>query len=185
MRITRTGILVILLITAAVLTSWLNRSTPSTTVVADKPAPQADFFLENFQIHQYDENGKLSYELQGQRLDHYPNNDITEINVPNIAITTELSPWHIQAQTAVIKPEIEDEMLFIGKVDVRRPNTALASALSLQTEHLLLKPAAETLYSNQLVTLTGPGSKIIASQMQADLKQGQITLLDVKGRYEP
>lgn len=186
MALTRTGIIILILLVIAVATSWLKRGAPGLTISGLQTSQAADFFLEDFQMQQFDEQGVLSYRMAGQRLEHYPKVGNSKINKPDMSIHPETeSPWRIESELAVILPEANDEMRFTGQVYIRRPKTAVVKPISLRTEHLLLKPRAEIMQSEATVVIVSQGARIQGSQLFADLKHGQMTLHEVKSEYVP
>lgn len=185
MAITRTGIIILLLIGAALLTSWLKQSTPTAKPASNSTSQTVDFFLTDFLLRQYDSDGEVSYRMQGQRLEHYPEQDVSKISLPSIAYKTQQNIWKINARSALLKPESSDEIVLSGKVDIHRPGLNGEGSTRLQTEQLTLKPEAEIARAEQSVTITGQGSIINAKQMLANLKIGHITLHKVESRYDP
>jgi hypothetical protein len=62
----KTGwLLLSVLIAAAALTTWLRSRPLPMDLPAGDAIPQIDFFLEEFRIHQYGQNGIVEYTLAG------------------------------------------------------------------------------------------------------------------------
>lgn len=181
---TRTGALVLaILVVAAVVSGWLNRSTPVEPDTTARHFDQVDYFLTGFLMDQYDATGRLDYRLRGRRLEHYPDDDSVTIAEPDLLFDPEQPErWRIEAEHARSPSTELDEVIFRGAVNVER---AGAEPFTLQTERLRVEPQAERVSSDTEVVLTRPGARIVAADMHADLKENRLTLSRVRGRYAP
>ncbi len=188
------AILLLLLISIAIMSSWLRQRTlePNNGLTTPQ-TQQADFFLENFTIKQFNRQGQLDYRLQGLRLEHFEHDDSTHIQQPDIALLQARQPhhqphqpqWHITAKQAQASTEALDEFLLTGDVNLQQQlqNSAKEQALHIQTQQLLLKPKAQYAESTSTVTMQHAQAILTAKGLQADLKLGKHTFTQVKGRY--
>jgi LPS export ABC transporter protein LptC len=182
----RPGIVLFLfLVSIAIATTWLKRSTVSAPEQTEKKVYAADFFMDSFRLVQYGEAGQQAYQLYGSRMEHFLTDKKSVINNPEIFIQPEESPgyWQVRADQAVALSEEMDEITFTGNVVFKRPAALNMAALSLQTDHLLIKPAMEYLATDGLVTIISEQSTISGENLTADVKQGHFTMQQVKGRY--
>jgi LPS export ABC transporter protein LptC len=58
-----------------------------------------DYFLTNVNYRTLDANGELDFQLLSPRLEHYPHNDVSNIEMPSMQIYTGPDPWQIDAIT--------------------------------------------------------------------------------------
>ena len=84
----RTAIYMPLLMMAALAlgTYWLVRNTPifSAPETVKEVGHEVDYFMQNFTIKSFDENGKLKSEIQGTEARHFVDTDILEIDQARI-----------------------------------------------------------------------------------------------------
>ncbi len=58
-----------------------------------------DYFLTNMHYRVLNADGELDFQLHSPRLEHYPHNDVSNIEVPSIQVYTKSDPWQIDAVT--------------------------------------------------------------------------------------
>lgn len=184
----RTGALILLiLVAAAIISGWLKISVPTSPVRQPQELKRSDYFMTDFNLRQYDRQGRLHYQMRGKRMEHYPIDDSALIRSPELSVKPEQpeNRWTISAEQAAAPSRALDEIVFSGNVHMRRPSSFETAALSLRTQRLVIKPDAEQLTSDQAVTLNGPGAHIEGHNLNADLKQGIVRLNQVRARYVP
>jgi LPS export ABC transporter protein LptC len=177
-------LLLLLLLAAAGLTSWL-RTRPD---IAGPPAEteairQIDFFMKNFRIRQYDDQGQLHYIFKGGQLNHYEVDDHAEISGPDMELAVGSAHWTVQADRAVTastQPQAAEEIRFSGDVRVEQKNSLL-----IRSQTLLVRPDAQYMETLEPVVISGTGRNIEATSLRADLKTGVHTLTGVRARYVP
>lgn len=177
----KSGLLLLLLLLAvAGITTWLRtRPDNAAPATAADTIKQIDFFLENFRIRQYDDEGRLHYTFKGAQMNHFQQDDRAEISSPDLVLNPREKGWTVQAYRAVTRGTAE-EIRFLGNVRVEQADSVL-----IRTEALLLKPGTEYMETLEPVVITGNGSNIEAQSLRANLQTGKHTLTMVKGRYEP
>jgi lipopolysaccharide export system protein LptC len=182
----RTIVIIIVLALIAFL-SWRFKQTESLdTTAAVEPAHQADFFLKNFRMRQYDETGLLRYRLDGQRLERFPNDERTLISQPLMALYSADDPaWRITAASGEASSEKLDEIRLSGDVEMVRDAAENRQPMRVSTASLLLKPKTEFVQSKHMITLVQPGARLVAESLEGNLEQGQFELRNVRGHYEP
>lgn len=182
----RTGIIIVILAVIAIL-SWRFKQTETlATGAIIESGQQSDFFLENFRLSQYGETGRLRYQINGQRLEHFPADDSTFISRPSMVFHNDNGPtWNITAASAEAGSEELDEVRLSGNVKIVSDATAGNPPVRVTTANLLLKPKMELVQSEETITLTRPGAVLVAQSLEADLEQGRFELRNVRGRYEP
>lgn len=182
----RTGILIIVLAVIALLSWRFRQSETLETAITVEPARQSDFFLDGFSTRQYGETGRLRYQFNGQHLEHFPADDSTLINQPAMVLHDDNGPtWRITATYGETGPEAQDEIRLKGDVEITRDAAADNAPVRITTASLLLKPRMEFVQTEETVTLTQPGTRLVAQYLEAHLEQGRLELRNVQGRYEP
>jgi lipopolysaccharide export system protein LptC len=65
---------------------WLVKNTPLTQAPFLEPLPKhvPDYFMRDFGVRSFDAAGKLTNEVFGKELRHFPDTDTTEIDAPRI-----------------------------------------------------------------------------------------------------
>lgn len=182
----RTGTLIIVLAIIALLSWRFRQSETLETAATAEPARQSDFFLDGFSTRQYDETGRLRYRFNGRHLEHFPADDNTLISQPAMILHDGNGPtWRITAANGEAGSEALDEIRLKGNVEIIRDATGGNAPVRITTASLLLKPRMEFVRTEETVTLTQPGARLVAQRLEAHLEQGRLELRNVQGRYEP
>ena len=58
-----------------------------------------DYFLTNINYRSLDADGELDFQMFSPRLEHYPHNDVSSIEIPSMQIYGESDPWQVDANT--------------------------------------------------------------------------------------
>ncbi len=147
-----------------------------------------DFYMENANSIHYDEQGKVSFRMQANRLTHYPDSNITTMTQPYFIIYEESGePWHISARLGRIIPSKNGELEVVELKDAVEINkvTAKDKKIAIATEFLTINPKREFIETDQAVKISGDASITTAIGMKGDLKRQHIYLLSkVRTHYE-
>ena len=57
-----------------------------------------DYFLTNMTYRALNSAGTLNFCLQTPRLEHYPHNDVSSLEVPSMRIETDTDPWLVDSK---------------------------------------------------------------------------------------
>jgi len=149
------------------LTFWLERlSQPRAEATDDRQRHDPDFYVDGLQLRRFDDEGRLQYSLFAQRMVHYPDDDTTEVLAPRLS-------WHrapvqvLSADRATIDGPGETVILE-GNVQLTRPATRQALAMTVQTPVLTVHPERETVHTEAPVVLTQGRSRIEGQGLIAD-----------------
>ena len=84
---------------AALAAGWVyERSLRAPEEKAELVIPDdIDYFLTNMNYRALDADGKLDFEFQTPRLEHFPYGDVSRIEVPSIQIQTSSDPWLVDS----------------------------------------------------------------------------------------
>jgi lipopolysaccharide export system protein LptC len=156
---------------------WLERVTR-----VDEPAAEAaeqtgpDFIAEHTRVVGYGANGAQRYELFADRLSHFPQGDITRLDMPRLRMINEGRETHITALHAEVSPGGE-QVDMQGEVRVRRPAVADDPALALDSETLTVWPDTHRAHTDSPVQLTRGSTRADAQGMRADNLFGTLELI--------
>lgn len=184
-----TGLVLILLLAAAVFSWWLKESGAPPPGYTAEESRQADYFLEDFRISHYGPGGDPHYQVEGRRLEHFPDDNSSTIAFPRIDLFAETrrddTPgWRITADVAEATDEALDEVWLRDNVEISGENAG--RAMRLLTSRLLLNPGAKIMRTDEPVNITAPGARLLADGgLNADLNTGQLEFYRVRGTYEP
>ena len=178
----RTTLLLVALLAIAGLSWWLRQSESAPSTIAAERKPQSDFFLNDFTIHQFDQDGLLKYEIGGTQLTHFPDDDSSIIEKPTFDFDEGNDVrWQIRARQATAGSEAVDELWLKGDVQITQSGNDNSTLLS--TERLLVKPNAKIAHTDTDVLVKQGQATIVASSLNANLESGIVELTQVKGHY--
>ncbi len=108
----------------AIAVGWVYQSQTSTSV--SKPELEIpvdiDYFLSQVKYRVMAKNGKLDYELRSSYLQHFKQQDISRLEMPEIKIFRNQEPWEMQADRAELQHQ-ENILEFVDNVRLQGKNT--------------------------------------------------------------
>lgn len=167
-------------------TWWLVRNAPQPLApqVASAPRHEADYFMRDFSVKNFDASGRLQSEVQGGLARHFPDTDTLEIDnarmrsvAPNGRLT------RATANRALTNADGSEVQLFGNAVVTREamamPGGALQPQLQFRGEFLHAWPQTERVSSHQPVKITRGRDQFTADTLDYDnLEQ----VLQLRGR---
>ncbi len=152
-----------------------------------RPKPHTpDYFVENFTNTQMDLMGKPLRHLQADQMNHYPDDDSTELVQPHMTTYDKTHPpWHIRSETGWLSGD--GEMLLLqGSVKIDRSASDSVRPIHITTSNLRVQPNHNYAETDEWVTALSAESRLKATGMQVWLaKPVRIKLLaNVRGRHE-
>jgi lipopolysaccharide export system protein LptC len=175
--------LAVLLLLAA-LSFWLSHSVqmPATGAPSTRSDPAG--IMENFDALRTDAEGHPRYRLSATRLRHYSNSKLTELESPHfVELDAAAGDVTAVAREATVSPD-GNEVDLRGAVNVVRAAHAGQSAMTLQTERLLVFPNRDLLRAPGPVAIRDATLDMHAGAMEYKAKQRVITLTGrVQARY--
>ena len=167
-------------------TWWLVRNAPMPQMprAEVERRHEADYFMRDFSVKNFDAGGRLQSELQGSLARHYPDTDTIDIDAmrmrsqsPDGRIT------HATANRALSNADGTEVQLFGNAVVTREamslPGGQKQPRLEFRGEFLHAWTQTERVSSNQPVTLTRGNDRFTANSMDYDnLEQ----VLELRGR---
>jgi lipopolysaccharide export system protein LptC len=145
-----------------------------------------DYYLKNFTTTIMGEDGKPDKRLSAKRMIHYPDDDTTELEEPNITMFEASIPkWKIRSENGWLSGDGE-LLLLKGKVTMDRPKTVDSEPIHIVTRNLRVQPEQDYAETEESITISKPKSWIKSKGMQAWLAEPTRIkfLANVRGKYE-
>jgi lipopolysaccharide export system protein LptC len=173
-----------LLVLAAAFSTWLVQITaPPPETVQPPPRHDPDYFAARFTTAIMDITGQPHHRLRGEYLEHFPDDDSSEVRRPYFTFFREGAPsWFIESERGRVSSAGEMVWLF-GQVYVRRPPGL--DPWEMDTFDMRLRPKEQYGETDRAVEIRRPGLVVDAVGMHAYLKEDRVEFLsNVRGRYE-
>jgi lipopolysaccharide export system protein LptC len=148
---------------------------------------RADYYLTDFSLTRSDASGRWQYELEAQRLEHYPESDSWALQAPAMTLYMETgAPWYGRGERGRVWADGELARLE-ESVELWRPASAQNRASRLETRDVLLKPGEHYAETAAPVVLSQAGrGQLRGTGARAYLQEERYELLsNVKGSYAP
>lgn len=157
----------------AAMTFWLERAAqlaPSSNA-AQRHDP--DYFIENFTVERFDPQGKLQHTIVAKYMQHYPDNDSTDVTTPHIT-------FHKTRQTVVTADTANIDsggktVVLNGHVRVLS-NNPKGPPTEITSTTMTVFPDDEIAQTKAAVTITQGKSVLHGSGMHANNKTKIATL---------
>lgn len=142
-------------------------------------------FMEGVITRVMDKNGLPRYELRSPRLTHYPQDNRTRMEQPQITLfRPDDRYWQLRADSATAF-QGDDEILLQGQVLVQRPEATGSPGFELRTSELIVYPQLDRAETQALTTVHSASGELQAEGMRADFNTETVQLLShVRGHYE-
>ncbi|HKW81193.1 MAG TPA: LPS export ABC transporter periplasmic protein LptC [Casimicrobiaceae bacterium] len=174
----------------AAMTYWLNTQVqPPPPKFDGSGRHDPDVYLENFKAENLDDQGRVHQALMAHAARHFPDDDSTELDAPQITFNDPGKPrLTVTADHATISGDRE-HVDFIGHVKGVRDassDTAHDGPTTISSEYLRVLPKDDRIVTDKPVTITDPRGIINATGMEYDNKTKTVKLRSrVSGRFEP
>ena len=166
-------------------TFWLMRSMPKLRLPEPElPANVPDYYLHDFQLRRYGEQGSLQNELTGQYGEHFPGPDTIHVQQATMhAVDAQGSSTHGRANRAVADLKSRDVELFEQVRVVHQPaaaaNGPTPPPVTFESDYLQSTDKQERISTNRPVKITRAGDVITGSGMTYTNSSRTV---EVKGR---
>lgn len=178
-----TLILIVVVGILAALSSWLSREkVVDGLITARAPAHVPDYFIAGFSAAAYTPEGIPRHRLNAENMTHFADDRSTMLDNPHLSFLNEKGEtWQLDAGHGQLDGKGET-LLLNGTVAIHRAGDG---AIELKTGEITIHPAQQTATTRSAITLTGPGTRIEASGLDANFAEERLVLYTVRGRYEP
>ena len=170
------GLILLSLLTA--LTFWIDKAAQPPAAKRDgSTRHDPDYIVRNFSALRTDGVGNKRYKLDGQEMRHFPDDDSTQLTMPQFSLYAVDKPnTNIEAKRGLISPNGEN-VYFMDNVKVVRAATSAKAEMTLITDYLHIVPDQDYVETDHAVTiLQAPHTVIRGIGMQYDKKLGVLNL---------
>jgi lipopolysaccharide export system protein LptC len=178
-------LLPLLLLLAA--TYWLNKQVqPAAPAANANLRHDPDYIISNFTATSLDTQGKTRFTMSAQKMWHYPDDDSTHMEAPQLlSMLAGRPPMRTSALRGTVSSK-GDEVFLYDDVLIVRPAYAAQSELKVSTNYLHAIPDQDLVDTDHLVTVTNATTSMQAVGMELNNKARTVKLLSrVKSTYEP
>lgn len=140
--------------------------------IASKNKNQIELVMNDFEIKQYDQNGKVRYTINGDKLTKFKRPNKTVIKAPVVNLPQN-DKWEINARNAHINHNKEIVTL---QGNVIMQEIAPINALTIRSQKMKLDMRKETVQTNKNVKVTQGESVITAKGMLYTQNNRELTL---------
>lgn len=184
-RLYRYWYIVPLLLIAVLARDWAEKpqDAPLEETI-DMTSTRADYYLEEFETRKLDANGLPRYTLNGATLIHYPADDVSEINWPNLTLYQQDSAWNLVSKQGRLttNPEV---FTLEGAVTMQRAATEDLAAIVIQTSNLRVYTIDNIVASDDHIEIRSVNWTLRAKGLESRIDDGTLSLMaDVEGHYE-
>lgn len=179
---------VLLMALLALGTWWLVKNTPLPEAQQPEAPPrhEPDYTMQQFQVQRFGADGRLSVQIEGDELRHFPDTDTVEVSHPRIrAIGVDGRVTRASAQRALSNGDGSEVQLF-GNAEVLREGAAGEAPIEFRSEFLHAFLLTEKVRSHLPVVVRRGATELRAVGMEYD---NLARVIELKGRvratFEP
>lgn len=167
-------------------TWWLNQQVQPLPQVQSQQRHDIDYYIDNFSAVTLNAQGQPRYTLSAEKLWHYPDDDTTHLQMPQLAsLYTDRPPTLTSARTGMISSKGDDVFLY-DEVRILRPANENGVEQRFATDYLHVVPDRDWAETDQSVVMTNQYNVIRAVGMELDYKTRTVKLLSrVRATHEP
>ncbi len=145
-----------------------------------------DFFMRNIQSKFMDENGKIRYILNAEKVEHQPKEQKSFITKPEIhTYKQNKNTWHILADNGEV-PDGNSNVILKENVIVNQNINNAKRPISAKSNQLIYDIDKEKMITKGKVIITTPSSIIQGEKMIANIKTDTLEIFtNVNARHEP
>ena len=124
-----------------------------------------DYFLTNMQYRELDSDGEIAFQFQTPRLEHYPLDDVSNIERPSMRIFTETGSWQVDALNGEHRHQ-ENLLRLRQQVVMLKQGDA---PMQVYTESLSFEPDRELVRAESEIVMINSQGRIEAQRAEFDL----------------
>ena len=138
-----------------------------------------DYFLTNLNYRAVNASGNLDYEFSSRRLEHYPRNDVSMIEVPALNIYRDSNHWRVNA--------LQGELQHAGNLLWLREQVIMQKTggdpFEILTESIRFEPGRDLVSSEKEVLMRSKQARIEAQAAVFDLAANVYTFTATRAIY--
>lgn len=165
---------------------WLLQNLEKDEFSRRGPAPhEPDYFIEGMVRRTTSEDGRLHNILRAELVEHYPDDDSTELASPHLEIYNgEIEPWHVVAERGWVSSG-NDVVLLHGEVEIWRLGDTGQRIYEVLTSELRVLPKEQYAETDNPTIIIGPATVTHAIGMRANFAHSRLELVKrVRSKYE-
>ena len=182
------GLLPLVLIAAATALSWwLYHQAQQDRLRTDgSQRHDPDAFIDDVDLSTLDAEGRLEHRLWAKRMEHYPDDDSTQLNAPYMELyRVDEPPWRVRSRQGWVSSG-GAEVLLEGAVEILRAGTQTLRPAEFHTSKLRIFPDRDYAETDVAITYRSTGLEVRSLGMHAYLDKGQVELLArVRAIHQP
>jgi len=175
------GSLVIFILATIVygLTEWRNANQKTTDIIGGELTP--DFIAESLKSAIYNQAGRLSHEIQADRMEHYTALEFTHFELPNYTLYPKNanSPWQVKAKEATLYNNNKVILKNTVRITSTEPEALIqkvhSNALELDLNTNIISSLQQVIVYGKNFTMYGSGLIIDLNTTQMTLTQHEKT----------
>ncbi len=185
----RLGPLLILLMIVAAVASWrlVQQEEPASPAVAKSGPRTIDYYVVGLDVTRMTAAGKPAHRLLATNLQHYTDDDTTELKQPHLTVyQDDAPPWEIDAASAWMSAD-GSLVLLSGEVLIQREADSNNRPVRILTRDVRVQPSEDYAETDEKVRVESESDWLDAVGMQAWLRPPSRLkfLSQVKGFYVP
>jgi len=184
-QIYRYWILIPLLLLAIVAREWAEApETKEAEDTVDMTNTRADYYLEKFETRKLDAVGNPEYVITGDTLFHYPADDSSEIEQPNLTLHRNNNIWVMDSQRGKLTTN-PDIFVLEGVVTMQRLPSATTTPITIRTSDLEIQTASNIVSTDAMIEVESPNWTLRSVGFESRIDEGILYLHNqVEGHYE-
>lgn len=170
----------------AVFSFWLLQNLEETEQATRSVAPhEPDWVIDNMVRRTNSEDGSLANILRADRVEHFPDDDSTELASPHLEIYNgHPEPWHVIAERGWVSSG-NDVVLLHGEVEIWRLDETGRRIYEVLTSELRVLPKEQYAETDSPATIVGPSTVTRAIGMRANFSHSRLELINrVRSKYD-
>ena len=171
---------IIILCTLLIFILWINSilSQALNYNALDLDPKISNHFINKFKMVETNADGNISWTMQGDRLEKFPNSLRSEVINPIMNInSTETEKWIISAKHALDPDSLFNAIYLTEDVVFNKYDKNNNNEVNIITTEAAVYPDAEIIETTQFATIITPDSRTTGNGLIADMKNGQIKIL--------
>ena len=167
MKKSRLLIFIVVFGIAAIAVGWVYESSlrPKEKQAQLDIPDDIDSFLTNMHYRAFNADGELDFHLYSPRLEHYPHNDVSNIEAPSMEVYTKSDPWQIDAITGEIQHR-ENLLRLRQEVVMQKQG---AQPMQIYTESIRFEPDRDLVTAESDILMISQQARIEAERARFNL----------------
>jgi LPS export ABC transporter protein LptC len=163
----RVFIFVIIFGFGAIAVGWVYESSlrPGEKKASQEFPDDIDYFLTDLRYRTLKADGTLDFQFLSPRLEHFPRNDISRIELPSMQIYDDIDPWQIDALIGEYRHG--NNLLQLNQQVVMQKQGP--SPMQVYTESISFEPDRDLVSTDSEILMVSPNARIRAQSAEFDL----------------